>query len=80
MLHSNKLARSCLQGCVVGDKSNIKRCVLGRSCKVGNSVKIINSVLMENVVIEANCQIQNSVICSGVRLQVMFAFPHVWIV
>eukprot|EP00884_Botryococcus_braunii_P012713 jgi/Botrbrau1/21442/Bobra.0216s0050.1 len=57
------------QGSTIGDKSSIKRSVLGRSCKVGNNVKIINSVIMDNVVIENGCQVQNSIICSGVRLQ-----------
>lgn len=59
-----------VQGSSIGDKSSVKRSVLGRSCKIGNNVKIMNSVIMDNVVIENGCQVQNSVVCSGVKLQV----------
>lgn len=57
------------EGSQMGDKSSIKRSVVGRHCRIGSGVKIMNSVVMNHVTVEDGCQVQGSVICSNVHLQ-----------
>ena len=54
---------------VVGDKTSVKRSVVGRQCVVGANVKILNSVLMDGVQVGDNCHIQNSIVSGGCVLQ-----------
>lgn len=65
------VAAACIVGDngVIGDKSSIKRSVLGNGVKLGTNVKVINSVLMDNVSVADNCTVQNSILCSGVQLK-----------
>jgi len=39
-------------GVVVGDKTNIKNCVIGDQCVLGVKVKLTNCVVMDHVTIE----------------------------
>eukprot|EP00892_Ulva_mutabilis_P010449 jgi/Ulvmu1/7777/UM004_0006.1 len=50
------------QATSIGDRTSIKRSVVGASCKIGANVKIWNSLIMDEVVISDNALIQNSVI------------------
>mmetsp|Transcript_15489 Transcript_15489/g.33608 ORF Transcript_15489/g.33608 Transcript_15489/m.33608 type:complete len:476 (-) Transcript_15489:297-1724(-) len=65
------IAAACIVGenGALGDKSSIKRSVLGHGVKLGLNVKVINSVLMDGVVVGDNCTIQNSVICANAVLK-----------
>ena len=62
-------------GCIVGDgtrmgeKSSIKRSVIGANCQLGNNVKVVNSVLMDGVVVEDGSHVQNCTICPNVEVQ-----------
>ena len=58
------------KGTVLGDKSSVKRSIIGATCKLGNGVKIVSSIVMDDVIIEEGSHIQNSIICSGSHLQV----------
>jgi translation initiation factor eIF-2B subunit gamma len=65
------VAAGCIIGenGVIGDKSSIKRSVLGNGCRLGQNAKVINSVLLDNVIVGDNCLIQNSILSSGVQLK-----------
>uniref|UniRef100_A0A7R9SVV9 Translation initiation factor eIF2B subunit gamma n=1 Tax=Polyblepharides amylifera TaxID=1486889 RepID=A0A7R9SVV9_9CHLO len=60
----------CIVGaqCVLGDRSSIRRSVLGKGVKLANNVKIINSVVGEGAHIEEGCHVQGSVVCAGAML------------
>ena len=62
---------ACLVGenGVLGDKSSIKRSVLGNGCKVGANSKIVNSILMDQCEIGEGCSVQNCVLAPGVTLK-----------
>lgn len=66
--NKSTIASGCIlgEGCVLGDKSSIKRSVLGSGCKLGANVKIINSVLQDGVVVGDGCTVQNTILCAGV--------------
>lgn len=36
----------------LGDKSSIKKSMVGKGCQIGEKVKIINSIIMDNVKIK----------------------------
>ncbi|KAG1665277.1 hypothetical protein FOA52_015854 [Chlamydomonas sp. UWO 241] len=65
------VAAACIvgEGCTLGDKSSIKRSVLGRDVTLGANVKVINSVLMDGSSVGDGCTIQNSILCEGVVLR-----------
>ncbi|GAX72742.1 hypothetical protein CEUSTIGMA_g198.t1 [Chlamydomonas eustigma] len=65
------VASACIVGenSVLGDKSSIKRSVLGNGIRLGTNAKVINSVLMDNVVVGDNCTVQNSILATGVQLK-----------
>uniref|UniRef100_A0A7R9VHL7 Translation initiation factor eIF2B subunit gamma n=1 Tax=Chlamydomonas euryale TaxID=1486919 RepID=A0A7R9VHL7_9CHLO len=65
------VAAACIVGdaCELGDRSSIKRSVLGARVRLGANVKVINSVLMDGVTVGDGCTIQNSILCSGVQLK-----------
>lgn len=62
---------ACIVGerVVIGDKSSIKRSVIGPNTRLGNNVKVMSSVIGDNVTIEDGCHIQNSIVCSNAVLQ-----------
>ncbi|KAG6413994.1 hypothetical protein SASPL_126710 [Salvia splendens] len=57
------------EGSQMGDKSSVKKSVIGRHCRIGSNVKIVNSVVMNHVSIADGCSIQGSIICSNVQIQ-----------
>ncbi|GLC42884.1 hypothetical protein PLESTB_001434500 [Pleodorina starrii] len=69
--NKSTVAAGCIlgEGCVVGDKSSIKRSVMGGGCRLGANVKVINSVLMDGVVVADGAHVQNSVLCKGAAVQ-----------
>lgn len=56
------------EGCLIGDKSVLSRCVLGKNCKIGKNCTIQNSYIFDNVTIEDNCVLKNSIIGSNVKI------------
>lgn len=40
------------EGFSIGDKSSIKKSVIGKHCKIGNNVKIVNCVVHNHVTVE----------------------------
>lgn len=56
-------------GSTIGDKTNVKRSVIGCDVHLGTNVKVINSVLQDKVHIGDNCHIQNSIVCEGCVIQ-----------
>ncbi|KAI8463923.1 MAG: eukaryotic translation initiation factor 2B gamma [Monoraphidium minutum] len=62
---------ACIVGeqSVLGDKTSVKRSVIGANCKLGAGVKVINSVLMEGVSLGDGAHVQNSVLCAGAAVQ-----------
>lgn len=49
----------------VGEKTSIKRSVVGASCGIKDKVKITSCIIMNSVTIEEGCILQGSVICSS---------------
>mmetsp|Transcript_13010 Transcript_13010/g.22960 ORF Transcript_13010/g.22960 Transcript_13010/m.22960 type:complete len:470 (+) Transcript_13010:3-1412(+) len=66
--NKSTISAACLIGehCSIGDKSSIKRSVLGNNVRLGTNVKIVNSVLFDNVFIMDGSVISNSIVCEGV--------------
>ena len=60
--------RSILGNIKIGEKTSIKRSIIGNGCAIGDKVKLTKSFLMENIVIEEGCNIQGSIICSNVHI------------
>eukprot|EP01027_Heterolobosea_sp_BB2_P020757 GEZU01029646.1.p1 GENE.GEZU01029646.1~~GEZU01029646.1.p1 ORF type:complete len:463 (+),score=81.03 GEZU01029646.1:51-1391(+) len=65
------IGKDCIVGTGLqpGDKTSIKKSVIGNHCKLGSNVKIVNSVVMDHVTIMDKCTIQNSVICNGAHIK-----------
>ncbi|XP_048207118.1 translation initiation factor eIF-2B subunit gamma [Perognathus longimembris pacificus] len=53
----------------VGEKSSIKRSVIGSSCLIRDRVTITNCILMNAVTVEEGSNIQGSVICNNVVIE-----------
>lgn len=56
------------EGSRVGDRASIKKCIVGRHCVIGRGAKITGSVLWDFVVVEENARIENSILCTNVRI------------
>ena len=72
-LSANPVGRIVLrvlgERCVLGDKSSVKRSVLGCDVRLGAGAKVINSVLMDGVVLGDGCHVQSAVVCRGAVVQ-----------
>ncbi|KAM5162799.1 translation initiation factor eIF2B subunit gamma isoform 3-T5 [Callospermophilus lateralis] len=53
----------------VGEKSSIKRSVVGSSCLIRDRVNITNCLLMNSVTVEEGSNIQGSVICNNAVIE-----------
>lgn len=49
----------------IGEKSSIKKSVIGKHTTIGERVKISNSVIMDHVTIKDGCNIQGSIVCTN---------------
>lgn len=63
---SDSLAADDLQ---LGEKSSIKKSVIGSHCRIGEKVKIINSVLMDGVTIKEGCTINGCIVGEHAEVQ-----------
>jgi len=65
------VSAECLvsEGTLVGNKSKVKRSVIGKCCKIGNNVTISNSILLDDVTVEDGSSIIGSVICNKANIK-----------
>lgn len=49
----------------LGQKTNVKRTVVGRDCKVGDRVRLTGCLVMDGVVIDSDVQLENCIIGQG---------------
>ncbi|EEB06616.2 translation initiation factor eIF2B gamma subunit [Schizosaccharomyces japonicus yFS275] len=56
------------EGTSIGDRSNVKRSVIGRNCTIGNGVVLSNSILMDNIVVGDNVRLESCIVASGVTV------------
>ncbi|XP_004363534.2 eukaryotic translation initiation factor 2B [Capsaspora owczarzaki ATCC 30864] len=54
---------------VIGDKSLIKKTIVGSKCKIGANVKLVNCLLMDNVTVQDGCNLQSVVVCTNAVIQ-----------
>lgn len=57
------------EGTQFGEKSSVKRSIVGKHCKIGDKCKIANTVIMDYVNILDGCTVTNSIIGSNVHIQ-----------
>ena len=50
----------------LGEKTNVKRTVVGSNCVIGKRVKLTGSLILDNVTIEDDVQLENCIIGNGV--------------
>lgn len=50
------------EGSKLGERSSIKKSVVGANCAIGNNVKIINCIVMDGAVIEDGCKIEGCIV------------------
>ncbi|EIW65474.1 hypothetical protein TREMEDRAFT_72589 [Tremella mesenterica DSM 1558] len=56
------------EGTRIGERASVKKSILGRHCVIGRGSKITGSILWDFVTVEENARIENSILCSNVRL------------
>ncbi|KAJ9114244.1 hypothetical protein QFC22_005696 [Naganishia vaughanmartiniae] len=52
----------------VGERTSIKKCIIGRHCVIGKNVKLTNCVVWDYVVIADGAKIENTILCNNVRI------------
>ncbi|KAI5451693.1 Translation initiation factor eIF-2B subunit gamma [Naganishia albida] len=52
----------------VGERTSIKKCIIGRHCVLGKNVKLTNCVIWDYVVIADGAKIENTILCNNVRI------------
>ena len=62
------------EGTTIGDKSTIKRSVIGRNCRIGEKVKIINSILMDDIEVDESTTINFSIISNNCKINAKSEF------
>ncbi|OWF56358.1 translation initiation factor eIF-2B subunit gamma-like [Mizuhopecten yessoensis] len=60
----SQVGTDCLvaEGAQIGEKTSVKRSIIGKHCTIGDKVKIANSVILDHVSILEGCNIQGSLI------------------
>jgi serine acetyltransferase len=60
----SQVGGDCFLGeqCVIGERTSIKRSLVGANCRIGNHVKIANCILLEGSCIEGNVNLANCII------------------
>eukprot|EP00004_Rigifila_ramosa_P026330 TRINITY_DN8154_c0_g1_i1.p1 TRINITY_DN8154_c0_g1~~TRINITY_DN8154_c0_g1_i1.p1 ORF type:complete len:461 (+),score=96.71 TRINITY_DN8154_c0_g1_i1:90-1385(+) len=56
-------------GVKIGERSVLKRAVIGRHTQIGKDVRITNAIIFDHVVISDGCNITNTIVCSNAHLQ-----------
>lgn len=54
----------------LGDRTSVKRCVLGPGCTLGAGVKLDKCVLMEGVTVGDGAQLHGCIICANAHIEV----------
>ena len=65
-----KVGSDCLvgEGFTCGDKSSIKKSVVGKHCTIGNNVKLVGCILLDHVTIADECQLTGYVCVAPPRV------------
>eukprot|EP00468_Gymnochlora_sp_CCMP2014_P005937 CAMPEP_0167756968 /NCGR_PEP_ID=MMETSP0110_2-20121227/9673_1 /TAXON_ID=629695 /ORGANISM="Gymnochlora sp., Strain CCMP2014" /LENGTH=441 /DNA_ID=CAMNT_0007643123 /DNA_START=108 /DNA_END=1433 /DNA_ORIENTATION=+ len=58
-----------ISGVQIGNKSTLKKSVIGNYCKIGAKCRISNCVLMDHVTIEDQVTLTDTVVCSNAHIQ-----------
>ncbi|XP_060075039.1 translation initiation factor eIF-2B subunit gamma-like [Ylistrum balloti] len=60
----SQVGTDCLvaEGAQIGEKTSVKRSIIGKHCTIGDKVKIANSVILDRVSILEGCNIQGSLL------------------
>lgn len=68
--NKSQVGGDCLiaEGTLLGDKSSVKRSIVGKHCKIGDKCKIANSVIMDYVTISDSCSVTGSIVGSNVHI------------
>eukprot|EP00127_Corallochytrium_limacisporum_P004804 Clim_evm5s180 gene=Clim_evmTU5s180 len=61
----SQIGADCIvgNGSQFGEKTTVKRSVIGQHCRIGSKVKIIDSIIMDYVTIKDEVTIQNTILC-----------------
>lgn len=57
------------EGTELGEKTNVKRTVVGANCTIGKRVKLTGSVILDNTTIEDDVQLENSIVGHNVIIR-----------
>lgn len=65
---SANIGIDCLIGedTILGEKTNVKRTIIGSSCNIGKRVKLTGCLILNNVTIEDDVQLENCILGNGV--------------
>ncbi|CAG2204136.1 EIF2B3 [Mytilus edulis] len=68
--NKSQVGSECLvaEGTTLGEKSSVKRAIVGKHCKIGDKCKIANSVIMDYVNILDGCSVTGSIVGSNVHI------------
>ncbi|XP_052066030.1 translation initiation factor eIF-2B subunit gamma-like [Mytilus californianus] len=68
--NKSQVGTECLvaEGTTLGEKSSVKRAIVGKHCKIGDKCKIANSVIMDYVNILDGCSVTGSIVGSNVHI------------
>ncbi|GAA94834.1 uncharacterized protein L969DRAFT_612468 [Mixia osmundae IAM 14324] len=56
------------QNTTMGEKSMVRRSIVGKLCTLSSGCKVLNSVLMDSVVVGENVKLENCVVGKGARI------------
>ncbi|RKO86719.1 hypothetical protein BDK51DRAFT_45688 [Blyttiomyces helicus] len=63
-------------GTSIGEKSRIRKSVIGRNCKIGANVTIDGAYIWDNVTIDDDCTVSKSIVAEGVHLKAGVEVKH----
>ncbi|XP_067678308.1 translation initiation factor eIF2B subunit gamma-like [Haliotis asinina] len=66
----SQVGSDCLvsEGVIVGERSSIKRSVVGRHCTIGDKVKVTNCIIMDHVTVKEGSNLQGSIVCGQAHI------------
>lgn len=56
-------------GTQIGEKTSVKKSIVGEHCVIGKNVKITNSVIMDHVTIEDGSKLEGVIVCNNSNLR-----------
>ncbi|CAH2350365.1 translation initiation factor eIF-2B subunit gamma [[Candida] railenensis] len=61
---------------VLGERTNVKRSVIGKSCTIGKRVKLTGCILLNNITVEDDVHLENCIIGHNVTIQSKVKLTH----